>query len=505
MSDNNKFYDANAAIQVIGCVLNDPDLMDRSRGYNLDGIDFCNDFHKVIFGSLLDLYENGQGKKFNAAIIEDFLKNKPNSMAIYKVNNGAEWLHKTFIAADLMNFNYYYGRLKKMTLLRVYNDIGLNLDWLYDPDNILDPKKKQEQNENLDNSSLEEIAEMIDNRISRARDMVVNNDMNESIQAGDGLANFLEHLQDNPLNGYAMFDGHTDKIALGARPGCFYLRSAATGTGKSRSAMADACYMACPEVYISDEDGWVQNENIIPTVFISVELDIEELWTMMVAFVSNVSENKIISHDEELTFEERDRIKRAIESLEKAPLYIEYLPDYTMRDIENCIRRNIREHKARAVFFDYLTSSMSIIQEVTQSAGGIRIREDQVLFLLASKIKDIAGQYKVFICSSTQLNGMAREAKILDQNMLAGAKAIANRIDFGEIMMDVTPSDLEDINEIIASGYPIPNVKASIYKNRRGKINRVICWMVANKGTCRYQTVFVTDYNFNLVDIDKED
>lgn len=268
--------------------------------------------------------------------------------------------------------------------------------------------------------------------------------------------------------------------------------------------MADACYMACPEIYISDEDGWVQNENIIPTVFISVELDIEELWTMMVAFVSNVSENKIISHDEELTFEERDRIKRAIESLEKAPLYIEYLPDYTMRDIENCIRRNIREHKARAVFFDYLTSSMSIIQEVTQSAGGMRIREDQVLFLLASKIKDIAGQYKVFICSSTQLNGMAREAKILDQNMLAGAKAIANRIDFGEIMMDVTPSDLEDINEIIASGYPIPNVKASIYKNRRGKINRVICWMVANKGTCRYQTVFVTDYNFNLVDIDKE-
>ena len=79
--------------------------------------------------------------------------------------------------------------------------------------------------------------------------------------------------------------------------------------------MADACYMACPEVYISDKDGWVQNKNIIPTVFISVELDIEELWTMMVAFVSNVSENKIISHDEELTFEEQDRIN-AINALD---------------------------------------------------------------------------------------------------------------------------------------------------------------------------------------------
>ena len=281
--------------------------------------------------------------------------------------------------------------------------------------------------------------------------------------------------------------------------------------------MADACYMACKEMYIEGE--WVVNSNPEPisTVFISVELDIEELQTMAIACISGVNENKIIDSQDTMTFDERARVKKAVEILQgthkndkgdvlpDSPLYFEYLPDYTMRDIENCIRRNIREHKAEAVFFDYLTSSMSIIQEVTQSAGGMRIREDQVLFLLASKIKDIAGQYKVFICSSTQLNGMAREAKILDQNMLAGAKAIANRIDFGEIMIDVTPSDLEDINEIIASGYPIPNVKASIYKNRRGKINRVICWMVANKGTCRYQTVFVTDYNFNLVDIDKED
>lgn len=280
--------------------------------------------------------------------------------------------------------------------------------------------------------------------------------------------------------------------------------------------MADACYMACKEMYIEGE--WVVNNNPEPisTVFISVELDIEELQTMAIACISGVNENKIIDAQDTMTFDEQERVKKAVKILQDtheddkghivpdSPLYFEYLPDYTMRDIENCIRRNIREHKAESIFFDYLTSSMSIIQEVTQSAGGMRIREDQVLFLLASKIKDIAGQYKVFICSSTQLNGMAREAKILDQNMLAGAKAIANRIDFGEIMMDVTPSDLEDIHEIIMSGYPIPNVKASIYKNRRGKINRVICWMVANKGTCRYTTAFVTDYNFNLVDINKE-
>jgi hypothetical protein len=140
----------------------------------------------------------------------------------------------------------------------------------------------------------------------------------------------------------------------------------------------------------------------------------------------------------------------------------------------------------------------------------MKIREDQVLFLLASKIKDIAGKYKVFISSSSQLNGSFKTERILDQNVLAGAKAMANRVDFGSIMVDVVQEDLDAL-ETLLGGMDVeePNIKMSVYKNRRGKTNRVILWMKADKGTCRYETLIdkksgralVTDFDYNLVDV----
>lgn len=262
--------------------------------------------------------------------------------------------------------------------------------------------------------------------------------------------------------------------------------------------MADACYFACREYY--DGNDWINLGDNVETVFISVELDIEELQTMALAFIGGIQEDKILT-PELLTFDETERLKKAINILESSKLYIEYLPDYSMKDIENCIKRNIRVHHVQCVIMDYITSSMSMIQEVSRAANGTKIREDQILFLLSSKLKDIAGQYNVFILSATQINGLARDAKILDQNMLAGAKAIANRIDYGEIMMDCTPEDIDTIDPIVAKvGCSVPNVKKSIYKNRRGKVNRVICWMKANKGQCKYETLFVTDYAFNHID-----
>lgn len=133
----------------------------------------------------------------------------------------------------------------------------------------------------------------------------------------------------------------------------------------------------------------------------------------------------------------------------------------------------------------------------------MKIREDQVLFLLSSKLKDIASTYDVFVFSSTQLSAQFKTERIPDQTLLAGAKSIANRIDFGSIMLDCTPEDIEDITTAVLEERPslgVPNVKCSIYKNRRGKINRVLLWMQADKGTCRYKTKFVTDYNLKLID-----
>ena len=55
----------------------------------------------------------------------------------------------------------------------------------------------------------------------------------------------LEDLKENPEIGYPLFGHYVNTITKGARLKKFYLRSAATGVGKSRSMIADACYIAC--------------------------------------------------------------------------------------------------------------------------------------------------------------------------------------------------------------------------------------------------------------------
>lgn len=127
------------------------------------------------------------------------------------------------------------------------------------------------------------------------------------------------------------------------------------------------------------------------------------------------------------------------------------------------------------------------------------MREDQMLFQLSSKLKDLATKYHIFIFSSTQINGQFKTEKIPDQTLLSGAKAIANRIDFGEILLDLTPEDKEELANKgdFLEKYGDVNMKCSVYKNRRGKYNRILLWMYADKGTCRYETRFVTDYMFN--------
>lgn len=494
-----KYYDSPTAIQVIGCILNNPRLLEQEDKYTFREEDFCNELHKVIFGAAHYLQNNG-AEKITRKVIENYLKDKPKSYGIYQANNGADWMHNAWLNADVENFDYYYQRLKKMTLLRTYDEIGLDVSWIYDPDNIEDNKKKKRQEEYLEEKTLTELADEIDNKVLRVREMVIDNDEDESCQLGDGIEDLLMQIKQKPIEGNRLFDDYFSTITLGARQGCFYLRSGSTGTGKSRTAMADACFLACDEYYDEIQKEWVSLGECCPTIFISVELDKEELQTMALSFIGCVPENHIIRN--ELSFEEQQRLQMAVQILRRSQLYIEYFPDYSLKDIENCIKRNIRVHHTGYVFLDYITSSMRIIEEVSRASGGMKIREDQILFLLSSKLKDIATTYDVFIMSGTQLNGEYRNSKILDQNMLSGAKSIANRVDVGAIMVDATPEDLQDIEGLVKANpsLGVPNLKLSIYKNRRGEYNRLILWMRADKGTCRYQTLFATDYNFKLID-----
>lgn len=494
-----KYVDLSAIIQVIGCIYQNPSLLDNENYFFYED-DFPDDFHKILFGSIYNLHNLG-AKDVNINTIEDYLKDRPQSLATYKVHKGSEYLQKISENIQLATFEYYYQKMKKMTLLRMYNKIGMDLSWLYDDDNILDAKKKQAQEDWLDNHTLEEISEKINAKVDRVRQKYVDDYQGEAAQAGDNLQELLESLQKTPEYGYPLFGPLINTITRGARLKKFYLRSAAAGTGKTRSMIADACYIACDKLYNSENGKWEQNGTKEPTMFITTEQEVNEIQTMMLAFVSDVDEEHILTgRYEEGEFE---RVNKAAEILGKSPLYIKELHDFSLKDIEDTLKRSINEYGVKYLFMDYIHTSMKILSEISSKSKISGLREDNILFLIGVKLKDLANEYGVFIMSATQLNGDWKDAKIPDQNLLRGAKSLGDKIDYGCIMLNTTTEDNEALRPILArGGFEVPDLKISVYKNRRGKYRGLYLWCKTKKGTCKIIPMFATTYNYELIPIE---
>ena len=252
-----KYVDVSANMQVIGTVFKNPDLFDNEN-YTFTEEDFPLEFHKIVFGTIYNLHQLG-ANDITISAIEDYLSQRPKKMAIYNSNKGSEYLTKLQDAVQISTFQYYYNRMKKMTLLRLYSEkAGMDLSWLYDINNLLDLKKKQAQEDFIDNSSLEDLADLIDNKINKIRRQCVGKDnSSQSAMMGDGGKEFKERLKKSPQFGLPLYGDYINTVTRGARLGKFFLRSAATGVGKSRTMIADACYLGCTHMYDFITDSWI--------------------------------------------------------------------------------------------------------------------------------------------------------------------------------------------------------------------------------------------------------
>ena len=393
--------------------------MDYTDKYTITDEDFSDQFHRIIFGAIYKVHELG-AETINLNLITDFLSQRPKSYEVFTRQKGEEWLLKASQAATSSAFDYYYNRLKKFSLLRAYDNIGFDVSFIYDPNNILDLKKKQQQEEFLDNSSLTVIAQKIQDKIVAE---YVNGSFGQSTQAGEGIFELIESLKNSPEVGVPLYGDLINTVTRGARLKKFYLRSGATGTGKSRTMMADACNIGCNKIY-NDTFGWINNGVSEPTLYITTELDLTEVQTAMIAFLSGVNEEHILNG--KYIGDEEKRVMEAAQILKDSQVYIEELPDFSITDVEDSIRKNIRDHDVKYVFFDYLNTSMKIIEEVGRRSGGAKLREDTILYMLAIRLKDICNEYGIFILSATQLNANYVDSDEPDQNLLRGAKSIAD-------------------------------------------------------------------------------
>lgn len=492
-----KYIDISALCNLIGCIYNTPRLLEDEK-YKFNKEDFVDSFHQTVFSAIHNIYQLG-AKEITIAGIEDYLASRPKQLAEYKTYNGAEFILKCSENANQNNFNYYYNRTKKLTLMRMYENVGMDLNWLYNPDSF-DIKEKEKQEEWLDYTSLEDIARLIDDKIAAIRLQYAEGSDDDGIQLGAHATDILLELETTPALGYPFYTKYMNTILRGQRLGKFYLRSAPTGVGKSRSMIADACFTGCSQMWDDSQNKWISIGAPQSTLYIATEQDEAEVTTMALAFISGVDEEHILLNS--YYAGEKERVAKAVQILKNGKLFFVCIPDFGINDIQTVIKRYVREHQIQYAFFDYIHSSPKILMEVGGKAGVKGLREDNVLFLLSSALKDIAVKYDIYIMSSTQLNAAYHESDTPDESLLRGSKAIADRLDTGMIMLDVTKADIEKLQPFVTkNGLQMPNVKISIYKNRGNRYKNIYLWIYADKGTCRFNGAFCTTWAYELIEM----
>lgn len=226
-----KFVEITSIMQVLGCLYNKPSIFENEN-YKFKIDDFYDEFHKIVYISIYNLWQLG-AKEINVPSILDYLSQRPKAEAVFKTNKGEEFLLKIAEYSNINTFNYYYNRMKKMTLLRAYAKLGIDLSKVYDPDNIFDSKKKQEQEEWLDNSSLIDIYDKIHEDIDIIKEECIEEIEDNGVQISEGIDELIDSFAETPALGYPLFGDYINTVTRGARLGKFFLTSASTGTGKA--------------------------------------------------------------------------------------------------------------------------------------------------------------------------------------------------------------------------------------------------------------------------------
>ncbi len=488
--------DKRAILQCLGALMINPDLLDE---YLFDESDFnVEPFYEIIYSCIYNLYAQGVGK-IDCYAIDSFISRYEKQYKIFEDNKGIEYCTDAMELCEIENFDYYYKRLKKFSCLRYYKSKGYDTRTIYDH-TAVEPTQQEKEMERLDKFSISEIIDFIESElVINARRKYSLSSVSRGQLAGKGMLELKEKLKEEPEFGIPLQSTVLTTIARGARLKKIYIRSASSGGGKSRTAMADICNFSIPWYYDTNQNKWIYTGFSEPSLFISTELDEEELQTLIMAYVSGVEESHILDgcYDEG----EEERVEQAIQYISSSPLYFEIINDFGIQDVVNIIKRYNREKDCLYFVFDYVHMSAKLITEVSSMSNGMRLREDQILFIFIDTLKNLCNKLNVFILTMTQLNGTYKDSVVKDETMLRGSKAMADRIDLGEISLPPTKGEMDGISNIIKNqiNQPLPNLVRNLYKVRRGKLTRIKIWQYADLGTCRTKDLFVTDNDFNLI------
>lgn len=501
--------DYDAYRSVIGCLMKKPLLLLEYS--DIQPIDFDYRPARVCFNTIKKMYQAGATALTILEIDQEISRVGGASELEYKNGNGLEFLKESYQIGQEATFEIYYNRLKKCSLLRRLQKAHYDIsDFYIDSKDVTDPRLEVEIIKRFDSASLEEILNTVEKKYSEIRNDVLNGGKKHGDPA-EGVVKLIDDLKKSPSIGAPLSGDIFNAVCRGAREGCFYLKSASTSGGKSRTSVFDACYIAYPKRWSYEENAFIEEiENgevrkPRKVLFIVTEMDKEEIQTIMLAYLSGINEDKIITGNYELG--EETRVRYAAQIMEEYSGYfiIEEISEPNLQNIEATIRKYATVDEVKYVFFDYIHTTASLVEQFTHN----NLREDVVLMLLANQLKQLAKDYNLFIFSATQVNafGMGdEEMGFKDEKSIRGSKAVADKCDMGFVMTRIPEkfwdSITKSLHEAVREGKienpdifdkDKPTHILDIYKMRRGRYKMVRIWTQLDLGTGQRRDIFMTD------------
>ena len=490
--------DKNAIMQVIGDLMKAPFILTDSK-YILTKKDFDTPLARNIFIAITKMIFENKMEKITVVDIDNFFQQNEISYENFKKQNGIQYLNDCLEISNLSNFDYYYNRLKKLSALRSLKEDGFDNSKIYN-ENENDIVKEKIQQDKLNQMTLDDIFNTFIKSINDLQcDYICNDDSEEGLIA-TGIDNLFEELQQNPEIGIPLQGKIYNTVVRGARQKKYYLISGSTGSGKSRQMIGHACTIAFPERFDTKKNKWIVTGKGEKVLFFGTEMEKDETQTMILAHISGINEDKILNNYYE-NFEEKQRIYDAIKVMQhyQDNFIFVRVGDPSIGQVKSLIRKEVLKYDIKYVFYDYIFSSPGLLTEYKN----LNLREDVILTLLSTALKDLANELNIFIMSGTQLNGNWQDFKGLrNQNLIRGSKGIVDKIDVGGISLPVTQEEHQTIDILARKlGKDLPTQVQDIYKVRRGKYNRVRIWSKVDLGTCRTEDLFLTDAEGNEIQI----
>ncbi len=354
-------------------------------------------------------------------------------------------------------------------------------------------QKSTKQNPDERYADCQEILDVLKRKVLGLENKFTQNEVTQTESAFTGIEDIIASAVEKVDIGVPIQGEIINEVISGARLGTLIVRSASSGTGKTRQAVGDACLIAYPFRYEPTHNKWEQTGSGRKVIFIATEQTIPEIQKMILAYLTGFNESKFRYGN--FTEKENRIIRQAVWIMEqyKDNFYIVQMPAPRIDLVKNLVREQVLLHGIEYVFFDYVFICPSLLGEFK----GINLRNDEVLLLFSTALKELAVELNVCVFTSTQVNAnIDSNTTIRNESSIAGSRAIINKADIGMVMARPTK---EEIDFFASMGQAIPTIVTDVYKVRSGEWSQVRIWSIVDLGCLRKVDLFLTDSRLEII------